>query len=230
MLCWFLLYNEANQLCCCCLVAKSCPTHCEPIDLYVSPWTCMRVHGLVREPMDLYSSVWTCMWACGLVNIYPLPLGPPFPPPLSYPSWSSQSTELSSLGYTAGSHKLAILPMVVCICRSPSPTSSPLPPATVFIFPFSAVSIPALQIGSSVPFSRFHIYALMWLPGGLSSKESACQCRRCRRCGFNPWAEIPWRRKWQPPPVFLPGEFHGRRSLEGSQRVRYWATGHTCGI
>ena len=74
---------------------------------------------------------------------------------------------------------------------------------------------PALQIGSPVPFSRFHIYALMWLPGGLSSKESACQCRRCRRCGFNPWAAIPWRRKWQPLPVFLPGEFHGQRSLEG---------------
>jgi len=33
---------------------------------------------------------------------------------------------------------------------------------------------------------------------------------------FNPWAgEIPWRRKWQPIPVFLPGEFHGQRSLVG---------------
>ena len=27
--------------------------------------------------------------------------------------------------------------------------------------------------------------------------------------------EIPWRRKWQPSPVFLPGEFHGQRSLAG---------------
>ena len=26
---------------------------------------------------------------------------------------------------------------------------------------------------------------------------------------------IPWRRKWQPTPVFLPGEYHGRRSLVG---------------
>ena len=33
---------------------------------------------------------------------------------------------------------------------------------------------------------------------------------------FNPWAgEIPWRRKWQPIPVFLPGELHGQRSLVG---------------
>ena len=27
--------------------------------------------------------------------------------------------------------------------------------------------------------------------------------------------KIPWRRKWQPTPVFLPGEFHGQRSLAG---------------
>ena len=27
--------------------------------------------------------------------------------------------------------------------------------------------------------------------------------------------KIPWRRKWQPPPVFLPGKPHGQRSLEG---------------
>ena len=26
--------------------------------------------------------------------------------------------------------------------------------------------------------------------------------------------KIPWRRKWQPTPAFLPGEFHGQRSLE----------------
>ena len=48
----------------------------------------------------------------------------------------------------------------------------------------------------------------------LSSKESACQCRRC---GFNPWVrKISWRRKWQPTPVFLPGKSHGQRSLSGS--------------
>ena len=34
-----------------------------------------------------------------------------------------------------------------------------------------------------------------------------CQCRRHKRCGFNPWVrKIPWRRAWQPVPVFLPGE------------------------
>ena len=42
------------------------------------------------------------------------------------------------------------------------------------------------------------------------------ECRRCRRPRFSPWVEnIPWRRKWQPTPVFLPGESHGQRSLVG---------------
>ena len=37
-----------------------------------------------------------------------------------------------------------------------------------------------------------------------------------RRCRFNPWVgKIPWRREWKPTPVFLPGEFHGQRSLLG---------------
>ena len=58
-------------------------------------------------------------------------------------------------------------------------------------------------------------------PGGAAGKESPCQSRRC---GFNPWVrKIPWRRKWQPTPIFLPGKFHGQRSLVGieSQRVRH---------
>ena len=33
---------------------------------------------------------------------------------------------------------------------------------------------------------------------------------------FDPWVgKIPWRRKWQPSPVFLPGKSHGQRSLVG---------------
>ena len=37
-----------------------------------------------------------------------------------------------------------------------------------------------------------------------------------RRPGINPWVgKIPWRTKWLPTPVFVPGEFHGQRSLAG---------------
>ena len=38
-------------------------------------------------------------------------------------------------------------------------------------------------------------------------------CLQCRRPGFNP---IPWRRTWQPTPIFLPGEVHGHTSLAGT--------------
>ena len=39
---------------------------------------------------------------------------------------------------------------------------------------------------------------------------------RPKKHGFNPWVgKIPWRRAQQPPPVFLPGESHGQRSLAG---------------
>ena len=52
--------------------------------------------------------------------------------------------------------------------------------------------------------------------GGPIGKELACQCRRHKRRGFNPWVrKIPWRKAWQTTPVFLPGESYGQRSLVG---------------
>ena len=83
-----------------------------------------------------------------------------------------------------------------------------------------------------------YIYMLTWVneshlwvrdPGGSDSTEPTCQCRRP---GFDPWVgKIPWRRTWQPTPVFLPGESQGQRSLAGYgqsmglQRVRHnWMT------
>ena len=49
------------------------------------------------------------------------------------------------------------------------------------------------------------------LPWWLSGKESTCQSKRHE---FNPWVgKTPWRRKWQPTPVFLPGKSRGQRSL-----------------
>ena len=50
-------------------------------------------------------------------------------------------------------------------------------------------------------------------PGGASGNEPTCQCRRQKLPRFGPGGgKIPWRRKWQPTPVFLPGESHGQRS------------------
>ena len=52
-----------------------------------------------------------------------------------------------------------------------------------------------------------------WLPWWIRWWRICLQCRRPR---FSPWIRmIPWRGKWQPTPVILPGKLHGQRSLEG---------------
>ena len=80
----------------------------------------------------------------------------------------------------------------------------------LFFFPWGA------------PFSLFFcpnfglFYQAAWAFRWLSGKEPTCQCRRYKRCGFDPWLQkILWKRKWQPTPIFLPGEFHGQKSLAG---------------
>ena len=94
---------------------------------------------------------------------------------------------------------------------------------------------------TEVPKQRWETqWAMLWavyevtsactgLPQWLSGKECPCQCRGHR---FHPWVrKIPWRRKWQSTPVFLPGKSHGQRSVgrlqsTGSQksptRPRTW--------
>ena len=57
------------------------------------------------------------------------------------------------------------------------------------------------------------LYRLWGFPGGTSDKESAWQCQRHR---FDPWVrKIPYSRRWQCTPVFLPGKFHWHSRLVG---------------
>ena len=57
---------------------------------------------------------------------------------------------------------------------------------------------------------------VMGFPRGTSGKEPANQCRRRKKYRFDPWVrKIPWRRAWQPTPVFLPGESYGQKSMAG---------------
>ena len=51
----------------------------------------------------------------------------------------------------------------------------------------------------------------MGFPGGSDGKVSACNAGDIALIS----KKIPWRRKWQPTPVFLPGKSHGQRSLTG---------------
>ena len=50
--------------------------------------------------------------------------------------------------------------------------------------------------------------------------KTTCQCRKHKRCRFNPRVgKILWRRKWQPTAVFLPGESHGQDCRATVRRV-----------
>ena len=73
---------------------------------------------------------------------------------------------------------------------------------------------------SHLGFSLFNLYNIIdntWLveifPGSLDGKASAYNAGDP---GSIPGSvRFPWRRKWQPPPVFMPGKPHGPRSLVG---------------
>ena len=81
-----------------------------------------------------------------------------------------------------------------------------------------------------LPFQKLAIWChhpISMLPRWLSSKEPAFQCRRCRNSEFNPWVgKIPWRGKWQPTLVSLPGKSHGQRSLSILSYLYCWLHGY----
>ena len=57
------------------------------------------------------------------------------------------------------------------------------------------------------------MHVCVGFPDSSVGKESACNAEEPR---FDPWVgKIPWRREWQPTPVFLPREFLGQRNLVG---------------
>ena len=64
------------------------------------------------------------------------------------------------------------------------------------------------------PLIFFDTESYLGFPGGTSGKDSACQCRRCKRRRFCPWVrKVPWSRKWQPALVSLPGKSQRQSSL-----------------
>ena len=74
------------------------------------------------------------------------------------------------------------------------------------------------MIGKSYRYQFRYKYRYRWdFPDGSVVKNPPANGGDgCRKREFNPWVRtIPWRRKWQPIPVFLPGESHGQRSPAG---------------
>ena len=119
----------------------------------------------------------------------------------------------------------------VGIGSQPHSPPLPLPPFQIPSRYIKHLIFQSLVLPISTPFSSVpgpYIYDLptsnSGFPWWLSSKEPAC---RCRRRGLDPWVrKIPWRRKWQPNALFVPGKSHGQRSLVGyspwdSKRVRH---------
>ena len=83
------------------------------------------------------------------------------------------------------------------------------------------------------PYRYACIYVfIMSFPGGASGEEPACQCRRCERCGFNPWIrKIPWGGHGHPLQYPCLENPHGQRRLSGYislgnslGREAWWAT------
>ena len=61
-------------------------------------------------------------------------------------------------------------------------------------------------------------------PDGTSGQEPSCQCGRCKRLRFHTWGrKLPWRRAWQPIPVFLSGFLSVFNPMD---REAWWATVH----
>ena len=100
-----------------------------------------------------------------------------------------------------------------------------------FFFSFASYLLPVISPDWHLwlhSFSYIKICQLWLVSQVVLVVEPACQWRRTKRHVFCPWvSKILWRRKWQPTPVFSPGESHGQRNLAGSSLQSCWELGTT---
>ena len=113
--------------------------------------------------------------------------------------WSSNTRMKLTTVYTR--YIYSIYSVYVCVC--------------VYIYIYMCVCVYIYMYIYMCVCVYIYIYIYMYIYIYIySSKESACQYRRFRRHSFDLWVgKIPWSRKWQPTPVFLPGKSHEQRSL-----------------
>ena len=128
----------------------------------------------------------------------------PSPTMLAPCSWPSQAPELWEMNYSHSVYNILWYQPEWAMTDIKKLIVIRIKPNTHITFHlFLYISLKSMRL------MIFYIRYMMDFPG----EESACQCRRHR---FNPWVgKIPWRRKWQLIPVFLPGKSHGQRSLVG---------------
>ena len=89
--------------------------------------------------------------------------------------WKQSLTNVSTLGIFL--LQCCFLESHCCVMRNPK---------------LIILNVPKLSKQANVRHMYLGIYGF---PGGASDKEPTCQCRRHKRCGFDPWVgKIPWRR------------------------------------
>ena len=113
-------------------------------------------------------------------------------------------------------HDLAVLFYLIVRCNKDTFNHSSLIRLKISSYESSCKPMKIQEVGHLILDYLYFIKKICVSSQVAQWQESACQCRRCRRPRFDPWVgKIPWRRKWQPTPGFLPGESHGQRSLAG---------------
>ena len=133
----------------------------------------------------------------------------PWDSPAKHTGWLAESLRIGLPILRQGPYTYSLLPRMLfpeLSARHSRFYSSSLSlflilPARLFVTILFTIIPPAL----SMCFLCFRLF----LP-------TMCQCRRCKRLRLSPWVQkIPWRRKWQPTPLFLPGKSQGQRNLMG---------------
>ena len=181
-------------------------TKCSPMYLVLHSKNTPRpilIHAFV---LSCFSCVWLFVTQWTLARQAPLSTGfsrqehwsgLPSPPP--NPGIQPRSLKSSVLtdGFFTTKHHLGILSFPILMVALIIIITSTNPSTTNY------VKITSIYFCTNI----------LGFPNGTNGKESACQWRRHKIHGFYLWVgKIPWRRAWQPTPVFLPGASHGQRT------------------
>ena len=147
------------------------------------------LHWLLRKAfLSLLAILWNSAFRCLYLSFSPLPFA---------------SLLFSAICEASSDNHFAFCISFSWGCsRSLPPVHCPKPPSIV--------------LQALIRFNPLNLSLLLYNPPSYGWLRWWSVCLQCGGPSFNPWVrKIPWRRKWQPTPVLLPGIFHGQRSLVG---------------
>ena len=107
-----------------------------------------------------------------------------------------------------GSHRVRLKRTVTRLKRLSSSSSSSSSTSSSSLLTELGYKLYKTQLTQVISFIVLHLGSVVKCPPAMQET--------CKRCRFDSWLrKIPWRRKWQPTPVFLPGKSQGQKSLVG---------------